>query len=450
MPTKATVGLVSLGCPKNLVDSQAMLGLLDQAGYALVEEVEDAEVIIVNSCAFIEPAEEEAIDALLDLADLKRNHCRALICAGCLPERYKEGLLAELPEVDGFVGVGGVPRIVEAVGRALEGERFYIDGPLTYVYDGSSPWVQTGPEWTAYLKISDGCNHRCTFCTIPSIRGPYRSVAPEAVLDQYRRMVESGIGEIILVGQDTSAYGRDLAPRKSLSGLLGRLAGVEYDGWLRLLYLYPQALDEATIARLCSGAPFVPYFDIPLQHAAPKILRAMARPGTAESYLELIGDLRRHDPAAAIRTTFIVGFPGETDDDFELLLDFVREARLDRLSVFRYWDEPGTKAAELPDQVPIELADERLDELMQVQEDISLAVNESLVGQRLRVLLEREEVPGELWCGRSYRDAPEIDAEVKVTVAAYEGVLQPGDFLDVEVEKAEVHDVRGRIVTALD
>lgn len=444
MPAKATVAVVSLGCPKNLVDSQAMLGLLQQAGYEIVEEVEQAEVIIVNTCAFIEPAQEEAIDALLDLAELKSEKCRALICAGCLAERHKETLLEELPEVDAFVGVGAVPSIVEAVEGALSGRRAFVDAPLSYVYDGSSPRVLTGPSWLAYLKIADGCNHRCAFCTIPQLRGRYRSVAIPALHSQFEQLVDSGAREVCLIAQDTSAYGKDLEPRVRLADLLSDLQQVPFDGWLRMLYLHPDSLDEDTIAAMCGAGPVLPYFDIPLQHASQSVLRAMGRKGDAETYLKLVESLRRHNPQATVRTTFIVGFPGETDRDFELLLDFITQARLDRLSVFRYWPETGTRAATLPDQVPLEVADERLDELMRVQEGLSLEINQGFVGRSMKVLLEGP-LERTVWRGRTYRDAPEIDGEVKVTVPATDHVLEPGEFADVQITAAEVHDLRGRI-----
>jgi len=423
-----------------------MLGLLDQAGYTIVEQVEQAQVIIVNTCAFIEPAQEEAIDALLDLAEHKQDKCRALICAGCLTQRHGTRLLTELPEVDAFVTVGGVPRIVEAVQKALAGERAFIDAPLSYLYDGSSPRLHTGPKWLAYLKIADGCGHRCAFCIIPQLRGAYRSVRPEMVGRQLHELAQSGVLEVLLIAQDTSAYGRELRPESSLTQLLDHLRREPYDGWLRLLYLHPATLDEQMIAQMSAGPPVLPYFDIPLQHASRDVLRAMGRPGDAETYLDLIHKIRR-GPEACVRTTFIVGFPGETQRDFETLLQFVAEAGLDRVSVFRYWPEAGTRAAQMPDQVPIELADERLDQLMQVQEEISLKINQSHVGRQMRVLLESPIERSELWLGRTFRDAPEVDGQIKVTCDTFRDLARPGRFVDVEVTAAEVHDLRGRITS---
>jgi ribosomal protein S12 methylthiotransferase len=446
MASKATVALLSLGCPKNLVDSQAMLGLLEQAGYEVLDELEQAEVVIVNTCAFIEPAQEEAIDALLDVAEMKQGKCRALICAGCLSQRHGEQLLQELPEVDVFLGVGAVPRVVEAVELALGGKRAFVDAPLSYLYTGATPRMLTGPAWLAYLKIADGCNHRCAFCTIPAIRGPYRSVPSGDVCRQLVELGESGAREVCLIAQDTSAWGQDLEPRGSLPQLLDDMAAVDYNEWLRLLYLHPTSLDEETVARVCGGAPFVPYFDIPLQHASRRVLQAMGRAGDAERFLGLLEMIRRHDPKAAIRTTFIVGFPGETPEDFETLLQFVQAARFDRLSAFRYWPEAGTRAAQMPDQVPMDEADERLEELLRVQEEISLEINQGFVGRRLKVLTEGPIEGSRLWRGRTYRDAPEVDAEVKLALPGTGMSLEPGQFVEVEITGAEVHDLRGRVV----
>jgi len=446
MTRKARVALVSLGCPKNLVDSQVMLGLLEAAGYEIVDETEDADVAIVNTCSFIAPAEEEAVDALLDLADLKQGRLKALICAGCLTERHGHELLDEFAEVDAFVGVGGIPSIAETVARALTGERFFVEAPRDYLYRGELPRLHTGRSWMSYLKIADGCDHQCAFCTIPSIRGGYRSVPMGDVVAQFEALVREGFSEVTLIGQDTSAYGRDLQPRTTLLELLDRLSEVGYDGWLRLLYLYPSLVADDLIARLCSGPPFVPYFDIPLQHVSRDVLRAMRRPGSAETYLELIGRIRRADPRAAIRTTFIVGHPGETEQDFEALLEFVGAARLDRVTAFVYSPEEGTPSAEMGEQVDSELALERLDELMRVQEEVSLEINRGFVGGQMRVLLENPSNRRDLWFGRTYRDAPDVDTQIRVDTRDYKGKPEPGDFVQVKIEAAEVHDLQGRIV----
>jgi len=446
MPEKVTLALVSLGCPKNLVDSQAMLGLADRAGYEIVEQVQDADIVVVNTCAFIEPAQEEAIDALLDLADLKQQRCKALICTGCLVQRHGRELMEQLPEVDGFVGVGAVPRIMEAVEAVLAGQRVFLDSPLTYVYDGTGPRLHTGAAWLSYLKVADGCDHRCAFCTIPDIRGRYRSVPPALVASQLEQMAADAVSEVCLIAQDTTAYGRDLVPPLRLMDLLDELGRVDFSGWLRLLYLYPHLLDDELIHRMCSAPPLVPYFDLPLQHAAGSVLRRMGRPGDADTYLGLLQRIRSAGFDPAIRTTFIVGFPGETDEEFEELLQFVKAASFDRLSCFRYWPEAGTRAAEMDDQVPMELADERVDELMQLQEDLSLQSNQRFVGRELDVLLEAPIAGTSLWRGRTYRDAPEIDAEVKVQLPEQTVAVVPGNLARVRIEFAEVYDLQGRML----
>ena len=459
---KTTVALISLGCPKNLVDAEVMLGLLEAAGYRLVAAPEEAEVLVVNTCAFIEPAVEEALDALLDLGELKRSgSLRALVCSGCLPQRYGEELLEELPEVDVFLGPGAMPHIVEAVGAALRGERRLIRAPLDYLYAADTPRVRTGAEWAAYVKIAEGCDHRCAYCTVPALRGAYRSRLPEDVQREVKRLAAEGVREMVLIAQDTSYYGRDLHPRRSLAELLRGLgevlgtvcadSGVGAGGelpWLRLMYLHPAHLTRELLEAMAATPGVVPYLDLPLQHAAPAVLRRMGRAGSGESYLRLIRRIRQDVPGAALRTTFIVGFPGETEADFQELLEFVEQARFDRLSAFRYWPEEGTPAATLPDQVPLEVADERLEALLQAQEKLSLANNQALIGQRLRVLVEQVEADEAV--GRSYRDAPEVDGVVKVLRGSvdrgeWERMLQPGRFVEAEVIAVEPHDLMARV-----
>jgi ribosomal protein S12 methylthiotransferase len=457
---KPAVALVSLGCPKNLVDAEVMMGLLERAGYPLVEEPEQAEVLLVNTCAFIEPAIEEALDALLELADLKRTgRLQALICAGCLTQRGGEELLAQLPEVDLFLAPGAVPRVVEAVEAALAGRRQVMLDPLNYLYCAETPRWRSAPGWTTYVKIADGCDNRCSYCTVPSLRGAYRSRTVQDVVAEVKGLVgwkgrmggcaagaagphpapgRGEVREIILIAQDTTDYGRDLAPPASLADLLRALGALDFGGWLRLMYLHPARINETLLAAWAECRALVPYVDVPLQHAAPEVLRRMGRAGSPEAYLELLARIRGYLPEAAIRTTFIVGFPGETEGDFQTLCDFAQVARFDRLSVFRYWPEEGTPAAALPDPVPFEVGDERLEQLMQVQEGISLALNQQFIGRRLRVLVEQ--VTAESAVGRSYRDAPEVDGQVRIHPA--EG-LRVGEFVDVTITEAEVHDLVG-------
>lgn len=440
--SRTRIALVSLGCPKNLVDSEVMLGLLDRAGYEIVEDVEQADIAICNTCAFIEPAQEEAIEALLDLAEMKQEgSLSAIVCTGCLPQRHGPQLADELGEVDVFVQIGAEPRIVEAVRTAAAGGRAFFEGEQNYALTAAMPRWRSAPEWFTYIRIADGCDHRCRFCTIPDIRGAYRSRTPEDIITEYTQLVSESVREIILVAQDTTAYGHDLRPPSDLARLLRRMSSVAFDGWVRLLYTYPSEVTPALLDEMAGFGAMVPYIDVPLQHASGRVLRAMGRAGDAESYLQLLASARAVMPDIAIRTTFIVGFPGETQDDFDRLLDFVEAAELDRLSAFVYCPEPGTPAAELPDQVDFAEAMERLDTLMRTQEALSLRRNQAFVGRRLRVLLERKASDRDVWFGRSYRDAPEIDCEVKVDTSAGTHQPRPGEFIHVRVTRAEVHDL---------
>lgn len=440
MSTPIKVALVSLGCPKNLVDSENMLGELSARGYEIVEDNEQAEVIIVNTCAFIRPAEEEAVEALLDLGDLKQGRAKALICAGCLPQRRGRELLEAMPEVDAFMGVGDAPRIAEVVERVLAGERVYLDSDLLYVAPAAAPRWRSAPQWSTYLKIAEGCSNRCTFCTIPDIRGEFRSRPPDDIVDEFRRMVDDGVREVCLIGQDTSLYGYDLPGGVNLAGLLRRLGEVSFDGWIRVMYLYPEHVSDALLQAMAEVPAVVHYLDVPLQHVSKAILSRMGRSGNKQETLDFVRRIRHYMPDAAIRTTFITGFPQETEGDFEQLLDFVEEAKLDRVSAFRYWPEEGTPAAMLPNHIPEEVGDERLARLLALQEMVSLEVNRGFVGWRLRVLLE-EQVEG-IWKGRSYRDAPEVDGEVKV-IPPKDRALEAGQFADVEITRGEVHDLEG-------
>jgi len=436
------VALVSLGCPKNLVDSENILGALAAQGYVIVEDNEQADVIIVNTCAFIRPAEEEAVEALLDLADLKQHGARALICAGCLPQRRGRELLDAMPEVDAFVGVGDASRMPEVVQRVLAGERLYLDSDLESIARADTPRWRSSPEWSAFLKIADGCSNRCTYCTIPDIRGPYRSRPISDVVAEFTGLVDAGVKEICLIAQDTTMYGYDLPGDVTLPDLLIELGKIPYDGWIRLMYMHAEHVSDRLLETMAAIPQVIHYLDIPLQHVSKSVLYRMGRQGTKEDCLELVRNIRRVMPDAAIRTTFMTGFPQETESDFEALLEFLQEARLDRVSGFRFWPEEGTPAAVMPSQVPDEVRDERLGRLLALQEMISLEVNQGFVGQRLKVLLE-EQVEG-IWKGRSYRDAPEVDGEVKVIVPAGHAPLPgAGHFIEVQITRAEVHDLEG-------
>lgn len=436
-----SIALVSLGCSKNLVDSEHMLGTLSEHGYEIAEETDDANIIIVNSCAFIRPAEEEAIEALLDLAELKkRNKGLKIICTGCLPQRRGEALKDLMPEVDAFVGIGAIQQMPDVVERVLRGERVFVSSDFGYQPTAETPRWRSAPQWSTYLRIADGCSNFCSYCTIPEIRGPYRSREADDIVAEFRKLVGSGIREVCLNAQDTTAWGRDLSGRRDLADLLKALGEVEYDGWIRLLYMHPEHLTDRLLDAMESLPQLVHYVDLPLQHVSKGVLYRMGRRGSKQEILSLVANIRAAMPDVAIRSTFITGFPQESEGEFESLLEFLQEAQLDRVSAFRFWPEEGTPAASMVNQIPEEVGDDRLARLMALQEGISRQVNQRFVGQTLRVLLE-ESVEG-IWKGRSYRDAPEVDGEVKVLPQGRQG-LEAGQFIDVKITRAEVHDLEG-------
>ncbi|HHX38509.1 MAG TPA: 30S ribosomal protein S12 methylthiotransferase RimO [Armatimonadetes bacterium] len=433
------VAVVNLGCPKNQVDAEVMLGLLREEGFELSSEPARADVVVVNTCGFIADAKEESIQALLDAVHLKeRGKVRRVVATGCLTQRYADQLRGEIPEIDAFVGIGGQHRIVEAVREALAGRGYDAVGTPQAVLPEELPRILSTAPWTAYLKIADGCNRPCAFCAIPSIRGPMISRPPEAVVAEARRLVEGGVRELVLVAQDTSQYGSDLYGAPHLAELLRALARVDGIEWIRPLYYYPTNVGDALIAATAEEAKVCRYMDIPLQHVARSVLRRMHRPGDGEAYLKLIERIRQACPEIALRTTFLIGFPGETEEDFQQLLQFVQEARFDRMGAFIFSPEEGTAAFDLPDAVPAPVARRRFDQLMRVQQRISLERNRELVGQRLRVLVEAAAGPrGRDRVGRSYRDAPEIDG----TVILRDSHATPGTFVDATVTDAKPYDL---------
>jgi ribosomal protein S12 methylthiotransferase len=445
MTQKRRVALVPLGCPKNLVDAEVMLGLLEAAGYEVGADEHEADVVIVNTCAFIDAAQEEAVEALLDLAELKEHGpCKALIVAGCLSQRFGEQLFAELPEIDGILGPGDVGRVADVVQRALAGRRpVEVEG----LGEAETPTPRWAPEAAVsrYVKIAEGCDHSCAFCTIPQLRGPFRSRPPDQIVQECRAMAEAGTREIVLVGQDTSAYGLDLQPQESLARLLHSLRSLALDGWVRVMYLHPDRVNDRLIETIGEHLLVVNYFDIPFQHASERVLKAMCRAGDADDYLALVKHIRRAIPDAALRTTFLLGYPGETEEDFERLLDFAAEARFDRAACFAFSAQDGTVAAELPDPVPAEVVAERVDRFMEAQEALSLERSRHFEGQRLRVLLEYQDDGTGEWVGRSYRDAPEVDGQVLLTAHNAGQTVEPGLFVWATIEEALVHDLRGRI-----
>lgn len=441
---RTKVAIVSLGCAKNLVDSEVMLGLLEEDGCQVVSQAQEAEVVIVNTCAFIAEAKAEAVDAILEVAELKRRgRCRALLCCGCLTQRHAEELRDELPEVDGFVGTGSVDKIALAVQAALRGERPVLLEPPSFLYSHETPRVRCGPAWLAYVKIAEGCDNPCSFCAIPAARGPFGSRSLDSVRREFERLAEEGVQEIILVAQDTTYYGMDLAGRSLLPDLLRDLDATGFEGWIRVLYMHPHRVDEALIEAVGGARAIVPYFDVPMQHASAGLLAAMQRPERVEGNLELVRRIRERIPGAAIRTAFLVGFPGETEGDFAELLRFVARAQMDRVSGFVFSAEPGTPAASLPGRVPRQVAEERLARLMAEQEPVSLRRNQLLIGSELAVLVESVGPEGAV--GRTYRDAPEVDGEMVIADCA----ATPGSFVPTVVTEAEAHDLRGHRARAV-
>jgi ribosomal protein S12 methylthiotransferase len=440
---RAAVYFRSLGCPKNRIDTEVMLGTLAVAGYGLAERLEDADVAVVNTCSFIESAREESIDAILEVAALRETgRLRALVVAGCLPQRYGADLARELPEVDAFVGTGAFPRIAEILDRALAGRRggIYVEAGRTFLYDEHAPRVLTGPGHSAYLKIAEGCDRVCAFCAIPGIRGRFQSRRLDSVLAEAAQLAAAGVREINLVAQDSTSWGKDLGAgaarsagsgrdaagggRPTLPTLLRaldtdpRLEGVD---WLRLLYVYPSAVGEPLVEVLAGGRRLLPYVDVPLQHASDAMLRAMRRGTTAERQRRLVEWLRAAIPDVTLRTTFIVGFPGERDEDFEALCEFVREVRFDRVGVFRYSDEDGTSAQALPNKVPARVARTRQRELLRLLRSLQAEDLAAWVGREVDVLVDA----GGDDCarGRLRSQAPDIDGEVVLKGGARAGQL---------------------------
>lgn len=431
------VRIVTLGCAKNEVDSEEIAGVLAQAGYG-VDGVRSADVTIINTCGFLEASKQESIEAIRKAVRTKGKG--RVIVAGCLAQRLGEELRRLAPGADAYIGVGQMGRFDEIV-REVFGPR---ETPLIEVDPPHHRWAdvptraRTGRPWSAYLKVSEGCDHKCTFCTIPSFRGAHQSKPIERVLEEARHLAASGCREVNLIAQDVTQYGYDLYRAFTLPRLLRELNEVEGLEWIRLLYFYPNRLTDEVIEAMATLPKVVKYIDIPLQHAHPEVLRRMKRPWDGERYLALFEKLRQAMPDCAIRTTFIVGFPGETDAEFQYLLDFIRAAQMDRVGAFLFSREPGTPSYEMPGQVPNKIKRDRYDKLMRLQQGISLAKNAAWVGRRLRVLVD--EAQSGWLVGRSHRDAPEIDGLVYVR-----GEAPPGCFVDALVTQGAEYDLYGTL-----
>lgn len=438
-------GFVSLGCSKNLVDTEMMLGILREHGIELTPEPAEADILIVNTCAFIESAKEESITTILNMAEYKESgRCRSLIVAGCLGQRYGQELLDDMPEADAIIGTGAWNRIMEAVEESLKGHRVVIAGEDKLLYDEHTPRITTTPAYTAYVKIAEGCNNRCAFCAIPYIRGAYRSRPIEDIRDEVVNLAARGVKEIILIAQDTTEYGRDLYGEPQLAKLLRTLCTVEGVHWIRTLYSYPTYFSDELIETIASEPKLVKYVDLPMQHAHDDVLRRMHRPDTQASMRALIEKLRTRIPGVTIRSTFIVGFPGETDAQYQTLRNFLEEMRLDKVGVFTYSREEGTPAYDMPNQVPEDIMQERYHDLMSLQCKISEELNQALEGKELDVLVEgRDEEQANIAVGRSYREAPDVDGQVYI-----EGDTdsQIGDLVRVRVLQGFTYDVVGERV----
>lgn len=445
------IGLISLGCAKNLVDSEVMLGTLARDGMVLTNDAREADVLIVNTCGFIEGAKKESIDAILRASELRHHgNCKALIVAGCLPQRYPKDLQRDLPEADAFIGLNEVPRISEIVHDILAKKQrpihstghLYWSGPAKFVPDYAAPRFRLTPKHSAYVKIAEGCNHPCTFCSIPRIRGKHRSRPVADVLAEIRNLVNTGTRELNLISQDTTFYGKDLTGNGSLlPELLRGIQQIPGDFWVRLLYTHPAHWTDKLITTIADCNKVCRYVDIPLQHISDEMLEKMRRETNGKFIRDLVRKLRAGIPGVALRTTFIVGFPGETDEHFEELLAFIKEARFERLGVFAYSQEDHTPAGTMTHQVPTKLKQQRRNRAMALQQKVSLDIHKKFVGQDLRVIVEKTTSRG--FVGRSHADAPEIDGAVHAS-----GTASIGEFATVRITRAAAYDLRGKLADA--
>ena len=431
------IGMVSLGCAKNRVDAELMLGVLLSDGFELETDPAKADAIIVNTCGFIEAAKQESIDTILEMAEYKQDHLKALIVTGCLSKRYAKELPAEMPEVDAFLGIGEVEKIAQVVRKCMAGERI-VDADEGFHYLEDVHRVLTRPGYTAYVKIAEGCNNRCAFCAIPAIRGNYISRSMENIEREVKDLAAQGVKEIVLIAQDTSYYGVDLYHKPMLAELLERVAAVEGVHWVRALYCYPERIDDELLRVMKENPKVCPYLDIPLQHINDKVLREMHRRTDGKAIRDLYGRIRKLG-GFALRTTLIAGFPGETEEEFAELLEFIKTYPFDRLGAFAYSEEEGTPAAAREDQVPLRVRRSREGKIMREQKKISRAFNESRVGSECEVLVEGQEENG-LYYGRSQWEAPETDGKVYIKLA--DG-LEPGQFVRVRITDAQDYDVTG-------
>jgi len=441
---KIRVSIVSLGCPKTLVDSEVILGKVQGAGYGITQDIDKSDVVFLNTCGFIRDAKQESIDELLKLLELKKEKkLLGVVVVGCLVQRYAEELQKEFPEVDAFIGSGDYMRIAEVLKKVTARQKFVSVHKAGYLAEADETRIALTPKHSRYLKISEGCDHACSFCVIPKLRGRYRSRHIADLVQEAKQLVEEGAKEIVVIGQDITRFGWDYAGKSLLPQLLEGLGAVRDLKWIRLLYTYPSTLTEEMIRAMGASRKICRYIDLPLQHISDKILKSMRRGTTKEEIVELIQKLRAMIPEVVIRTTFIVGFPGETDQDFEELLTFMREMKFERLGIFRYSQEEGSAAAEFPDQVPEKIKEERFHRAMQVQQEIAREVNRRYLGKELRVLVEtQDEKDPSLWTGRSAMDAPEVDGSVLIRTKKE---ITAGKFYTVKITDTQDYDLVGQI-----
>jgi ribosomal protein S12 methylthiotransferase len=451
------IGFVSLGCPKNLVDSEVMMGQLQKHGYELTTDREAADVIVVNTCGFIDAAKQESINTILEMAELKETaNCKRLVVAGCLVERYRRDLLNQLPEVDAVLGTSEVEKIVAAVDPAavaaedaafVASNSWMTRGLPTYIYDEHAPRVLATPQHFAYVKIAEGCDHTCAFCAIPQMRGKYRSRRAGSILREAEQLAAQGVKELILISQDSTQYGLDLGVKDGLAGLLRSLARVDGVEWIRVMYTYPNSLSDATLAAMAEEEKVCKYLDMPLQHASANVLKRMRRGGNRQLLEKLLYRAKQTVPGIALRTTFVVGFPGETEEDFSELVQFVRDVEFDRVGVFTYSDEEGTHGFELDGKVPVKTMRSRRARLMREQKQISKRKNRALVGREFRALLEGVSEESELLLqARLASQAPEVDGHVLINDVPEGFAARPGEFVKVEITEAHEYDLVARVV----
>jgi ribosomal protein S12 methylthiotransferase len=459
------IGMVSLGCPKNLVDSEVMLGLAQEEGHQLTRDAADADVLIVNTCAFIDKAKQESIDTILEMAELKKTGaCKRLVVTGCMAERYRDELRAQIPEIDAVLGTGEVPEIVEAIGGSKEQDPPYgrrvipllrangepveprAESPEprdvpTYLYDASTPRLLATPRHYAYVKVAEGCDYKCAFCIIPTLRGKYRSRSHESIVTEAKRLAAQGVKELLLISQDTTFYGIDRGERGALARLLRALDRVDGLEWVRMLYLYPTTITDDVLDAMADSEKVCKYVDLPLQHASDGVLKRMKRPGTRAGYERLLDRIRTRVPGVTLRTTFIVGFPGETADDYAELEAFVEAVRFDHVGVFTYSHEEGTSAYELNDEVPAAVKRRRQAGVMRLQRRIAQKAQRSRIGSHVRVLVDGPSAEHDLVLrGRTEGQAPDIDPQVYLTDCD-PSAFTAGQFIEAEVVASRAYDL---------